>query len=54
MKVVMELIIGGPKFSLEILVKAALLNTQEMNALWIIMYVGSKGVERLAVSLSVD
>lgn len=36
----MEPNIGGPKFSLEILIKAAALDTQEMNSLWIIMWVG--------------
>lgn len=37
MKVVMEPVIGGPKFSLEILDEAAVLDTQQMNAVWVIM-----------------
>lgn len=36
----MEPVIGGPKFSLEILFVARVLDPQEMNAFWNIMWVG--------------
>lgn len=51
----MELIIGGLEFSLEILVNAAVLDSQEMNTFWINLWVGGliKGGEGLAVSILV-